>query len=69
MARHRKPPALPVATVRARRQLAACLAGASALTATLLSLTVTPAAPSAPDRPHPPGPAGGTVGISVGPLW
>ncbi|MFJ6750473.1 MULTISPECIES: hypothetical protein [unclassified Streptomyces] len=50
MARHRKPHAIPAATLRARRQLASCLVGASALTATLLSLTVTPTAPPAPDR-------------------
>ncbi|MFG2137503.1 hypothetical protein [Streptomyces sp. NPDC048650] len=50
MARHRKPHVIPTATLRARRQLAACLAGASAVTATLLSLTVAPAAPPAPDR-------------------
>ncbi|KPC58838.1 hypothetical protein [Streptomyces chattanoogensis] len=50
MARHRKPPVIPTVTLRARRQLAACLTGASALTATFLSLTVTPAAPAAPDR-------------------
>ncbi|MEU9114520.1 hypothetical protein AB0D04_22680 [Streptomyces sp. NPDC048483] len=50
MARHRKPQTLPAVTLRARRQLGACLAGASALTATLLSLTVAPAAPPAPDR-------------------
>ncbi|MFJ9414216.1 hypothetical protein ACIRPT_08610 [Streptomyces sp. NPDC101227] len=57
MARHRKPQVIPAATLRARRQLAACLAGVSALTATLLSLTVTPAAPPAPDR----APAGHTA--------
>ncbi|MGP8301943.1 hypothetical protein ACTPOK_29280 [Streptomyces inhibens] len=57
MARHRKPHAFPAVTVRARRQLAACLVGASALTATLLSQTVTPAAPPAPDR----APAGHTL--------
>ncbi|TJZ55710.1 hypothetical protein FCH28_10350 [Streptomyces piniterrae] len=57
MARHRKPHAVPAVTLRARRQLGACLAGASALTATLLSLTVTPAAPPAPDR----APAGHTL--------
>ncbi|MFF4949978.1 hypothetical protein ACWC2K_01375 [Streptomyces chattanoogensis] len=50
MARHRKPPVIPAVTLRARRQLVACLTGASALTATLLSLMVTPAAPPAPDR-------------------
>ncbi|UZJ31501.1 hypothetical protein [Streptomyces endophytica] len=51
------PAPVPVATVRARRQLVACLAGASALSATLLSLTVSPAAPPAPDR----APAGHSV--------
>ncbi|MEU9124140.1 hypothetical protein AB0C96_30500 [Streptomyces sp. NPDC048506] len=50
MARHRKPPVVPAGTLRARRQLAVCLAGASALAATLLSQTVAPAAPPAPDR-------------------
>ncbi|BDM67460.1 hypothetical protein HEK616_09470 [Streptomyces nigrescens] len=50
MAKHRKPHPAPVVTVWARRQLVACLAGASALSATLLSLTVSPAAPPAPDR-------------------
>ncbi|MDT0458067.1 hypothetical protein RM550_20370 [Streptomyces sp. DSM 41527] len=50
MARHRKPHTVPTVTVRARRRLAACLLGASALTATLVSRTVTPAAPPAPDR-------------------
>ncbi|MEU5207911.1 hypothetical protein [Streptomyces sp. NPDC020742] len=50
MARHRKPSPVPVVTLRVRRQLAACLAGASALSATLLTLTVNPAAPPAPDR-------------------
>ncbi|MFI9046371.1 hypothetical protein [Streptomyces sp. NPDC053427] len=50
MARHRRPQAVPAATLRARRRLAACLAGVSALTATLLTLTVTPAGPPAPDR-------------------
>ncbi|WP_329128587.1 hypothetical protein OG727_26370 [Streptomyces caniferus] len=51
MARHRKPHTVPAVSVRARRQLAACLLGASALTATLVSRTVNPAAPPAPDRP------------------
>ncbi|GAO08757.1 hypothetical protein NCG97_25925 [Streptomyces lydicamycinicus] len=51
MARHRKPHTVPAVTVRARRQLAACLVGASALAATLVSRTVTPAAPPSPDRP------------------
>ncbi|MGW2007874.1 hypothetical protein [Streptomyces nigrescens] len=50
MARHRKPHTVPAVTVWARRQLAACLVGASALTATLVSRTITPAAPVSPDR-------------------
>lgn len=50
MARHRKPHVIPTATLKARRGLAACLVGASALTATLLTLTVTPGSPPAPDR-------------------
>jgi len=50
MARHRKPQTVPAVTVWARRQLAACLVGASALTATLVSRTITPAAPVSPDR-------------------
>ncbi|PNE41244.1 MULTISPECIES: hypothetical protein [Streptomyces] len=50
MARHRKPPPVRGATRRVRRQLTACLAGASALSATLLTLTLAPAAPPAPDR-------------------
>ncbi|WP_432141673.1 hypothetical protein [Streptomyces sp. bgisy084] len=50
MARHRKPHTVPAVTVWARRQLAACLVGASALTATLVSRTITPDAPVSPDR-------------------
>ncbi|MEU8682472.1 hypothetical protein [Streptomyces sp. NPDC048611] len=50
MARHRKPHTVPAVTVWARRQLAACLVGASALTATLVSRTITPTAPVSPDR-------------------
>ncbi|MEV6752216.1 hypothetical protein [Streptomyces sp. NPDC051214] len=51
MGRHRKPvgPALSP-TPQARRRLAAGLAGASALVATVLALTVDPAGPPAPDR-------------------
>ncbi|MFI6087044.1 hypothetical protein [Streptomyces sp. NPDC051218] len=37
-------------TLQARRKLATGLAGASALIATALALTVDPAAPPAPDR-------------------
>ncbi|MFH8606210.1 hypothetical protein ACH4D5_01785 [Streptomyces sp. NPDC018029] len=52
MGRHRKPLApAPHPTRRARRGLAAGLAGASALIATVLALTVDPSAPPAPDRP------------------
>ncbi|MEV7191258.1 hypothetical protein AB0N81_05540 [Streptomyces sp. NPDC093510] len=52
MGRHRRP-ATPDRgpTRRARRGLAAGLAGASALVATALTLTVSPSAPPAPDRP------------------
>ncbi|MFG2285485.1 hypothetical protein ACGFOU_05370 [Streptomyces sp. NPDC048595] len=50
MARHRKPSPVRVSTLRVRRQLTVCLAGASALSATLLTLTVAPAAPPPPDR-------------------
>ncbi|MFD5061714.1 hypothetical protein [Streptomyces sp. NPDC058394] len=51
MARHRRPRRTgPGATHRSRRQLATGLVGASALAATLLTLTVDPAAPPAPDR-------------------
>ncbi|MCX5382620.1 hypothetical protein [Streptomyces sp. NBC_00083] len=50
MARHRKRPA-PVPLDRARRRLAAGLTAASALAATFLAVSVTPAAPPAPDRP------------------
>ncbi|MBC9716140.1 hypothetical protein H9Y04_26740 [Streptomyces sp. TRM66268-LWL] len=48
MARHRKP--APGPTHQARRKFAASLAGASALAATLLTLSIDPAAPPAPDR-------------------
>ncbi len=48
MARHRKPASGP--THQARRRLAVSLAGASALAATFLTLTVEPSAPPAPDR-------------------
>ncbi|MER7177857.1 hypothetical protein [Streptomyces mesophilus] len=54
MARHRKPASGP--THQARRRLAASLAGASALAATLLTLSIDPSAPPAPDR-LPAGPA------------
>jgi hypothetical protein len=52
MARHRRPlPARdPALAVRARRQVAAGLFGASALAATFLAVAVEPAAPPAPDR-------------------
>ncbi|AZM53112.1 hypothetical protein DMA15_11330 [Streptomyces sp. WAC 01529] len=51
MGRHRRPPAPAQGpTRRARHTLAAGLAGASALFATALTLTVDPAAPPAPDR-------------------
>ncbi|MER5253959.1 MULTISPECIES: hypothetical protein [unclassified Streptomyces] len=51
MGRHRKPvgPAQGP-TLQARRKLATGLAGASALVATVLALTVEPASPPAPDR-------------------
>ncbi|MFF4185499.1 hypothetical protein ACFYZ9_20120 [Streptomyces sp. NPDC001691] len=49
MARHRKC-AAPVPLDRARRRLAVGLTAASALAATFLAVTVTPAAPPAPDR-------------------
>ncbi|GGV37257.1 hypothetical protein GCM10010277_23680 [Streptomyces longisporoflavus] len=51
MGRHRRPagPA-PGPTLEARRKLTAGLAGASALIATVLALTIDPAAPPAPDR-------------------
>ncbi|MFG2646848.1 hypothetical protein [Streptomyces sp. NPDC048436] len=51
MGRHRRPvgPAQGP-TLQARRRLTAALAGASALLATGLTLTVDPAAPPAPDR-------------------
>ncbi|WP_329213825.1 hypothetical protein OG257_34235 [Streptomyces sp. NBC_00683] len=61
MARHRRPrKAGPGATRRSRRQLAAGLVGASALAATLLTLTVNPSAPPAPDR----SPAAGTSDVA-----
>ncbi|GAA2088362.1 hypothetical protein GCM10009801_51970 [Streptomyces albiaxialis] len=50
---HRKQPGTPAPSVRPRRarhKLAAGLAGTSAVVATLLVLTVSPAAPPAPDR-------------------
>ncbi|MGH4028114.1 hypothetical protein ACQB60_04160 [Actinomycetota bacterium Odt1-20B] len=51
MGRHRKPATPgPGPTLQARRRLAAGLAGASALVATALALTVDPTAPPAPDR-------------------
>ncbi|MGW0733789.1 hypothetical protein [Streptomyces sp. NPDC002851] len=50
MARHRKPVPAQGPTLRARRRLAAGLASASALAATLLAVTVDPASPPAPDR-------------------
>ncbi|MET7929195.1 hypothetical protein ABZT43_35565 [Streptomyces sp. NPDC005349] len=51
MGRHRKPAGpTPLPTLTTRRRLAAGLAGASALVATLLVLTVDPTAPPAPDR-------------------
>ncbi|MEU8484822.1 MULTISPECIES: hypothetical protein [unclassified Streptomyces] len=51
MGRHRKPAGpTPLPTLTSRRRLAAGLAGASALVATFLVLTVDPAAPPAPDR-------------------
>ncbi|MFE0136533.1 hypothetical protein ACFWY6_33965 [Streptomyces sp. NPDC059037] len=58
MGRHRKP-AGPVQgpTLQSRRRLAAGLAGASALVATALTLTIAPAAPPAPDRAPPGVPA------------
>ncbi|MFE6158534.1 hypothetical protein ACFQ7F_06410 [Streptomyces sp. NPDC056486] len=51
MGRHRRPvgPAQGP-TLQGRRKLAAGLAGASALVATVLAFTVDPAAPPAPDR-------------------
>ncbi|MET9362612.1 hypothetical protein ABZX93_17095 [Streptomyces sp. NPDC006632] len=49
MARHRRCTA-PVPLDRARRRLAAGLTAASALAATFLAVSVTPAAPPAPDR-------------------
>ncbi|MEU9097116.1 hypothetical protein [Streptomyces sp. NPDC048361] len=49
MARHRKRPT-PVPLDRARRRLAAGLTAVSALAATFLAVSVTPAAPPAPDR-------------------
>lgn len=51
MGRHRKPvrPAQGP-TPQARRKLVTGLAGASALVATVLALTVDPASPPAPDR-------------------
>ncbi|MET7359646.1 hypothetical protein ABZS76_14460 [Streptomyces sp. NPDC005562] len=58
MGRHRKPVApAPGPTLLARRKLAAGLAGASALVATVLALAVDPAAPPAPDRTSPMAPA------------
>ncbi|QEU94529.1 hypothetical protein [Streptomyces kanamyceticus] len=51
MGRHRRPAAPAKGPTReARRRLTAGLAGASALVATVLALTVDPAAPPAPDR-------------------
>ncbi|WP_159072518.1 hypothetical protein [Streptomyces formicae] len=51
MGRHRRPVAPAKSPTRAaRRRLTAGLAGASALVATVLALTVDPAAPPAPDR-------------------
>ncbi|MEV8015512.1 hypothetical protein AB0O76_03975 [Streptomyces sp. NPDC086554] len=52
MGRHRRPVRPGQGpTLQARRKLAAGLAGASALVATALTLTLDPAAPPAPDRP------------------
>ncbi|MFC7305677.1 hypothetical protein ACFQVC_15770 [Streptomyces monticola] len=50
MARHRKSAPAQGPTLQARRKLAAGLASASALAATLLAVSVDPAAPPAPDR-------------------
>ncbi|MEV5975804.1 hypothetical protein [Streptomyces sp. NPDC052114] len=51
MGRHRRPAAPDRGPTRqARRALTAGLAGASALFATALALTVDPSAPPAPDR-------------------
>ncbi|MEV7405596.1 hypothetical protein AB0N93_35030 [Streptomyces sp. NPDC091267] len=61
MARHRRPrEARPGATQRSRRRLAAALVGASALAATLLTVTVDPTAPPAPDR----SPTAGTTDVA-----
>ncbi|MFK4064497.1 hypothetical protein [Streptomyces sp. NPDC029674] len=65
MGRHRRPVAsAPGPTRQARRRLAAGLAGASALVATVLTLTVDPSAPPAPDRPA----ADASVGETLGSL-
>ncbi|QES41487.1 hypothetical protein DEJ49_11080 [Streptomyces venezuelae] len=58
MGRHRRPVAPAQGpTLQARRKLAAGLAGASALVAAVLAVTVDPAAPPAPDRPSADAPA------------
>ncbi|MFJ4907580.1 hypothetical protein ACIQCR_04870 [Streptomyces sp. NPDC093249] len=67
--RHGAPrtPFAAVSVERARRRLATALVGAGAITATLLTASVSPAAPPAPDRE--PGAASSDVAQLSGDRW